>query len=77
MVSMNLYISENTISKFIKANLKDKSFGDFIESEELTEFVEQVKAGNEIKVAEIYHSVRGGSIEEARLATSLTKKLID
>jgi hypothetical protein len=73
---MNVNISEDTIAKFVKENLKDSSFTDFTDSDDLKEFVAQIKAGNEIKAAEIYSKARKASIEESRLAATLAKKLM-
>jgi len=69
-------ISEDSVAKFVKENLGDSGFKDFADSEDLKEFVAQIKAGNEIKAAEIYCKARGASIEESRLAATLAKKLL-
>jgi len=73
---MNVNISEGTIAKLVKENLKDSSFNDFAGSEDLKEFVAQIKAGNETKAAEIYSKSRKASIEESHLAATLAKKLM-
>jgi hypothetical protein len=69
-------VSEDNVAKFVKDNLKDSSFTDFAKSDDLKQFVEQIKAGNEIKAAEIYSKARKASIEESRLAASLAKELL-
>lgn len=48
---------------------------DLVNSEDLKEFVVEIKAGNDEKAAEIYARVRKASIEEARLVVKTTKEL--
>ena len=69
-------ISEETITKFVEENLNDKSFSEFAESDDLKEFVAEIKQGNDIKAAEIYCKTRNASIAEARIVVKMTKNLL-
>ncbi len=72
---MKINISEDTIASFVEQHLVDGGFAAFMAAPDLQEFAVQVKAGNDIKAAEIYHQVRGGSIEESILVSKIAARL--